>query len=364
MDVHAQRSARHWWQRPVTLALIIGVGLLLLLLWNLLDVFLLGFAGVLFAVLLQGCAAWLARKTPLPYGAAVAIVVLLLLGLLAADLAYMGPHVASQVDDLFGKLDTAVADIRDRIGNYHWGRLLLERLPGVGEVLSGRGDTLGTVSNIFQTTFGALGSILIIFAGGVYMAVEPNLYTGGIVKLFTPGRRDYVRTVFREIGHTLWWWLIARLIAMALIGILTGVGLWFFDVPLPFTLGTIAGLLTFIPNIGPTLALIPPVLLALQQDPMTAVWVAVYYVALQFVESYFITPVLQRQAVSMPPALLLLAQVAFYLIGGILALALTTPLCATVLTLVRRTYVNDQLHDVHTRKRDVKAAGVPSPDGR
>lgn len=135
------------------------------------------------------------------------------------------------------------------------------------------------------------------------------------------------------------WWLVGKLLSMSIVGLLTTAGLWLLGVPLALAFGLIAAALTFVPNIGPVLSVVPPALLALTDEPRVAAYVVALYVGIQTVESYAITPIIQRRTVSLPPALTITAQVALGFLVGALGVAVATPLTAAVMTIVRVLYV-------------------------
>jgi predicted PurR-regulated permease PerM len=126
---------------------------------------------------------------------------------------------------------------------------------------------------------------------------------------------------------------------MAIVGVMTTLGLWLLNVPLALAFGLIAAALTFVPNIGPVLSVVPPALLALTDGPWTAAYVVALYLAIQTIESYAITPIIQRRTVSLPPALTITAQVALGLLVGPLGVAVATPLTAVATTAVNVLYV-------------------------
>jgi predicted PurR-regulated permease PerM len=113
--------------------------------------------------------------------------------------------------------------------------------------------------------------------------------------------------------------------------------------PLALTLGLLAGLLSFIPNIGPILSFVPAGLLAIPQGFSQVLYVGLLYIGIQTVESYVITPPMQRRMVSLPPALTISAQVILGVLFGFLGLLLATPLAAAVLVLVKMLYLEDVL---------------------
>lgn len=130
---------------------------------------------------------------------------------------------------------------------------------------------------------------------------------------------------------------------MAVIGVLTGFALWMIGVPLALMLGLLAGVLNFVPYIGPLLSFVPAALLALMQAPPLVVWVLALYVAIQALESYLVTPLVAQRSVSLPPALTITAQVLLGVVFGWLGLLLATPLTAVVLVLVQMLYLEDVL---------------------
>jgi len=131
--------------------------------------------------------------------------------------------------------------------------------------------------------------------------------------------------------------------AMSVVGVLTWLGLWLVGVPLAPILGLIAALLAFIPNIGPIIAAVPAVLLALSDGPTMALQVVGVYVAVQALESYAITPLIQQERVSLPPALIISTQLLMGVLFGVLGLALATPMAALGLTIIREAYVGRYL---------------------
>ncbi len=329
-------------------AITVAVVLVLLLIWKAFHVVLLVFAGVLFALFLHGIAGWIERHTPLSHGLALAAVLVTLVLLAAAAGWFAAPRVSHQVDRLTETLPRAAARLRDEIHRTRWGDWLLARTSDLGDRLgsaSAAPDFLASATGVASATLGALVDLVIVLFLGVYLAAEWRLYRDGLVRLIPPGRRDRAREVLGELGQTLSWWLVGRFSSMAVIGVMTLVGLWALSIPLALTLSILAALLTFIPNFGPIVSVVPPALLALEQSPTRALWVLALYAGIQTLESYLITPLIQRRAVRLPPALLILSQVLIAVLTGLLGLVLATPLLAAALVLIQTLYVEDVLGD-------------------
>jgi predicted PurR-regulated permease PerM len=132
-------------------------------------------------------------------------------------------------------------------------------------------------------------------------------------------------------------------VSMVEVGTLIAVGLWLLGVPLALTVALLTAALGFIPNIGPVVSAVPAVLLALTQGPAQALYVALLYLGVQSFDGYVVTPLVQQRTVSLPPALLLLAQVLLGVLLGGVALTLATPLAVVALVLVKKLYVEGVL---------------------
>ncbi len=195
------------------------------------------------------------------------------------------------------------------------------------------------------TSLGLVANLGVIFFMGLFFAVNPPLYRDGFTKLFPIDRRERVVEVMDKMGESMFAWLNGRFISMAITGVGTGLGLWLLGVPMPITIGIVTALLTFIPNIGGLIALSLAMIMALTQGPTTVLWVVVVYGLLQLVESNIITPIVQQQKTSIPPALLLGFQVILGAITGFLGLLVATPLLAAALVGTREVWVRDILGD-------------------
>jgi len=316
-----------------------GVALFLLLLWHAADVLLLVFAAILLAVALRGLSERVGRVTNLSEGWSLALVSLVLLSALAGAVLLLAPRIAAQVDELADTLPRAFGALVERANSYGWARRLMAEVPLPAELIRGGGGVLARVTGVFSTALGSLVNAAIILAVGAYLAADPRLYTSGLLRLVPPAGRARAREVLTQLGSTLRRWLVGRLVLMAANALLTWVGLSLLGVPLALTLGLLAGLLNFVPNVGPVAAAVPAVLLALTQSPEQAVYVLLLYVVLQSVDGYVFTPLVQKRTVALPPALTITAQVLFGVLLGGAGVVLATPLTAAALVLVRTLYV-------------------------
>jgi predicted PurR-regulated permease PerM len=324
--------------RPLLMALVVAG--LVLLAWRLVDVLLLCFGGVLIAVLLRHLAQGLARLTGMPTGASLAAVALGLVALAAAFVLSVGPQVAAQFEQLWQTLPRALQGFRDFVARYDWGRDLLEAggPPRPGTLLNLATGLLGTV-------FNAVTDALLVFVVALFLAADPETYRRGLLRLVPPARRPRATEILDALDGGLWHWILGQSIAMLCIGAVTAAGLMLLGIPLALALGILAGLLNFIPYLGPILSGAPAVLIAFAQSPADALCTLLFYVALQSFEGYVLTPMVQRRAVSIPPALGILAIVGLGTLFGAYGVLFATPLLLVAMILVWTLYVEDALGD-------------------
>lgn len=319
-----------------------GIVTVMALLWLALDVMLLGFAGVLLAVLLRALANWLARHTPLAQGWAVLVAVVLLVLLVGVSLWFSASRVVREAETMARFLPHVAENMRQRLLLYEWGEWLVQQIDAI-DWSSRRIDVLGKTTGALSSVFGTLVNLLIVAFLGLYLAVQPELYLKGFIRLFPVPRRERIREVLLEIGRSLQWWLVGILLSMTLIGVVTGTGLWLLGVHFPLALALLAALLAFVPYIGPVLSAIPALLVSAGQGTEYVLYVALLYLGIQTVESYLLSPVIQQYTVSLPPALLLFGQITLGIMLGGMGVVLAAPLTVVAVVAVRMLYIEDVL---------------------
>jgi predicted PurR-regulated permease PerM len=122
---------------------------------------------------------------------------------------------------------------------------------------------------------------------------------------------------------------------MVVVAVLSLIGLLSLGIPLALAQAILAGLLNFVPNLGPTISVIIPVAIALLDEPWKAVAIFVVYFLIQQFESSLLTPYIMAQQVSLLPAITLIAQVFFTTFFGFMGLLLALPL-----TVVFKVWIN------------------------
>jgi len=328
----------------------VGIALIVLLLTGLLgmafSVFLRVMAALLIALPLRAGADWLHRHVRLPEWLALLLVILLVLGLLTGIGWLFSARIGAQVGQLRQQLPAAYQTLQTRALHTNWGQWLAQENIDLSKVMGGGSVWVGRATGVFSSTIGVLADLYVIVFLALFFAIQPKLYRAGLVMLVPKPGRDRATEVLDKVSSTLVKWFLGQLFSMVMVGLLSALGLWALGMPLVATLALFAGLITFIPNLGPLLSMVPAVLVAFfNGGPQMALYVVLLYLGVQALESNVLTPLAQRSLIAMPPALIFIAQLVIGSFAGILGLILATPIMAILIVLVKMLYVHDVLGD-------------------
>ncbi|CAO3421111.1 AI-2E family transporter [Azospirillum endophyticum] len=310
--------------------IVAGVAALTIFLWKISGTLLLIFTGVLFAILLQRLTGYVQRATGLGHGWSLAIVLFLLVALIGGGIWLMGTSMSAQLGQLQEQVTKAMGMLPDG-----WRERIMEQ--------GKEWPWMNQLSSFASGLAYVVGDAVVVMFAALYLAASPGVYQRGVVLLVPPRGQKRACEVMDVAGESLWKWLIGQLVAMAAVGTMIAVGLWLLGIPSALALGIVAGLLEFIPLVGPFLAAVPALLIGFAQSPQDALWVAGLYLVIQQVEGNLITPLLQKRVVDLPPVVTIGAIAAGGVLFGIMGMFLATPLAVVVLVLVNLLYIEDEL---------------------
>ncbi len=337
----------------ISAGIFIPIILILLLFGVAFKVLLLILAAVLVASLFRGIAGYIHGYLKIPMGWSLLASVILVIGFFALAGILIAPQVSEQINQLAEKFPETVKSAKEQLNQSILGRQLVEQIPeDPRSWLQEKSGVLKQSMGVFSATFGVLADVYVIFFIGMFMMAQPTPYRKGVVSLVPLPHRGRAQEVLDKLGSTLQRWVAGKLFSMLVVAVLSSLGLWILGVPLALALGLIAGLLSFVPNFGPLVALIPAVLVGLMQGTDTALYVALLYIGIQAVESNLITPMVQKQMVYLPPAVILISQVLLGILVGGLGLILATPIIAITMVMINMLYVEDVLGDKSTGEEE------------
>jgi predicted PurR-regulated permease PerM len=386
-----------------TAALVIAIYLVARLLWFANPLVMVTFLGVLFGLAVEAGVDKLERFR-IPRGLGAGMIVLGFFGLLVGIGAMMAPTIREQSGVLRQRIPEAVDRIEEWINRRQAGFLgtIFGRVAGIPAADSAAADTAGglvpsvvgatvaatettqgrppldtvrpapdsgdvsapsasetlrsrlgqQLSSATQYVFPFLSQTIAVFAGiiliifiAIYIAADPDTYHRGMMHLFPHHMRTRAGEVLSAIAIVLRRWLVTQLIAMTVIGTVTTIALLILDVKAAFALGLIAGLMEFIPTVGPLLSAIPAVAMGFLDSPQKAVTVALLYMGIQFLENHLLIPMLMKGGVDVPPVMTILGQALFTLLFGFLGLMVAVPALAASMVAVKMLYVERVVGD-------------------
>jgi predicted PurR-regulated permease PerM len=310
------------------------------LIWALADVLLLGFAAVLFAIILRSIAGPIERHTPIRAPWSLVVAGLLVTAAAGSFFYLLGAQVYSQASSVAEKFPDVLSSFGERLGVDDLPKRIFEQ----AEAFAGRSTFAERIVGYTSGVLSALASFVLVIMAGVYFAARPQQYRNGALKLLPKGVQADAGSALENVGNALRLWLLGQIISMTMVGTVTTIGLYVIGVPSALALGVLAGLSEFVPLVGPIVSAVPAVLIALAEGGTMVYWVIGLYIVVQQIESNLIMPLVQRKVVDLPPALTLFSILGFGVLFGPLGLLLGTPLAVAAYVLVKQLYIRDALH--------------------
>ncbi len=327
--------------------------------WTVYTAVLLVMLAVLIAIMIHAPARLLSRW--IPFRVSFALVVVLFLSAVAGVFIAVIPQIVDQISELARQLPAAVtalsawleqtmdpgtegtSDLPERINQQ------------IGEFI---GRFVPLAFNLIAVLFGMFAVLVL----AIFLAAQPEVYRSMLLSVFAPGTREKVERIYDEAGRNLRLWVIGKAFTMLGVGIFTYVGLVFFEIPGALALAALAAVLEFIPNFGPTIAAAPAVISAFLISPMTALYVTIFYIVLQQIQSALTVPLVERRAVNIPSAALLAWQLMLALGFGLLALFVATPLLSVIVVTVRILYYEPAQEIYAMDRREEGLPSAPAPE--
>jgi predicted PurR-regulated permease PerM len=327
---------------------VVAFASLLLFTWAFAATLFLIFAGVLLGVTLNAMTHLLGRLVGWPHWLRLAIVCLVSAGLLSGAIFLGGTTIAEQAAALSDTIKSQLVNVKaflDRNG-IDTSYLDLAKpasgssapttpsLPGADALASSGGAIVSQTLKLLLGTLSAVGNFFIVIFLGLTFAAQPSVYRNGLLYLAPAKHRARATAIIDKISDTLERWLIAQIVVMTAVFAVTWLGLAIIGIPGSFILGIQAGLLAFIPTVGAIVAGVIVVLASLSSGWIATASAFGLFLGVHALESYILTPILQRQALDIPPATLFAFQILLGIVFGLWGISLALPLMAIVKVLI------------------------------
>jgi predicted PurR-regulated permease PerM len=335
---------------------IVAFAALLLFTWYFATTLFLIFSSMLLGVALNAMTNLLGRVVKLPHSLRLTIVCLVLAGLLSGVIFLGGATIAQQATALSGTIKSQLVNVKAFLEKNGIDTSYFElgnatpttadspapataaptphNLPSAGTLASSGGAIVSQTLKLLLGTVSAVGNFFIVLFLGLTFAAQPSVYRNGLLFIMPARHRGRATIIVDRIGETLERWLIAQIATMTAVFFVTWIGLKIIGIQSSFILGIQAGLLTFIPTVGAIIGGLIVVLASLASGWVAAASAFVLFLGVHALESYILTPIIQRQALDIPPATLFGFQILLGVVFGIWGLALALPLMAVMKVMI------------------------------
>lgn len=356
--------------RAALIAVSLWVGFQLL--WSVYPLVFLVFLGTLFGLAVASAVDVLERFH-IRRGIGSALIVFSVVAALGGTLAWTGPTLIDQSKELQTQVPAALEKLQDWVDDRRGGVLAtviksaaapapgapvtaqpVPRTAAERRAAAAQADTAALPStaikkkatdlmvgaskylfSFLSSTLTILGGVVLMIFLAIYIGAEPEVYRGWILSVVPAQHRAQMRLVLGEMSNVLRKWLVTQMIAMLVIGLASMAVLLIMGVKAPYALAIIAGLMEFVPTVGPLISAVPAILMAFTDSPQLAAYVAIAYWGIQFVENNLLIPFLMRGEMDLPPAITIVAQGLMTIVFGFIGLMVAVPLTAAVLVPIR-----------------------------
>jgi predicted PurR-regulated permease PerM len=335
---------------------VVAFASLLLFAWYFAAALFLIFAGMLLGVALNAMTNLLGRVVTLPHSLRLTIVCLALAGLLSGVIFLGGTTIAQQATALSDTIKSQLVEVKAFLDRHGIDTSYFElgspatgngsaasaspsatpprNLPSAGTIASSGGAIVSQTFKLLLGTLSAVGNFFIVIFLGLTFAAQPSVYRNGLLYLTPAAHRARATVIVDRISDTLERWLIAQMITMAVVFAVTWLGLAIIGIPGSFILGIQAGLLAFVPTVGAIVAGLVVVLASLSSGWVATASAFGLFLGVHALESYILTPIIQRQALDIPPATLFAFQILLGIVFGLWGISLALPLMAIVKVMI------------------------------
>lgn len=333
----------YWDIRVTTLFKIASVGLLFLFFYIVRDIIAIIFASLILAAVIDPIADW-CEKRHIPRALGVLAIYAVLLGivimvaiLLVPPLLGQMSEFASSLTNLFSRFFEQIASLKE-FGERYGVLDNIER--GLSALESGFTRAAGSVFSTISGAIGSMVSLIVFLVISFYLVVEEGALKQ-MARVIAPEQHHlFLSQLLVKMQLKIGAWLRGQIFLSLIVGLMAYIGLLILGVPYALVLGLLAGLLEFIPYIGPILSAIPAVLLAFSISPFKAGLVLALYFVIQQVENNILVPKVMQKAVGINPVISVIAVLIGARLAGIMGVLFAIPVITALDILASELFPN------------------------
>jgi predicted PurR-regulated permease PerM len=324
---------------------------------------------VLLAAALDPIVDWVRRRSRFSRAGTVLGVYVIFTILVALLLLLVVPAAIDELTELSERAPALLADIRTTVQGLEPEvlRTALTRMIEAAEkaLASGPTDAVPDPEVIVQaglTAAEALISVITVLSLTFFWLIGRETMQRFAMALLPADQRAGVRDAWNIAEARLGLWVRGQLTLMVAIGLVTTIAYFILGLENALVLGVIAGIAEVIPIVGPAIGAIPALISAtISGGPELALLVAVVYVVIQTVEGNILVPMVMKNAVGLPPFLVIVALLVGAAVAGLTGALLSIPVTAVIVVILERVQARDEPVALHSIEG--QTAGAEAPDG-
>ena len=272
------------------------------------------------------------RGVPRPVG--LAIIFFGIVALVVVLLVVFVPLVVDQAQQLAAHLPEIYQRNLDQLRRNGYGHIALAVQNGVASLAASSGTAartaFGSALNFVRALLSVFGALVLTF----YMAMQQQQLKFNALELSPPRHRPRIARLLRTTKVRLGQWLRGQLLLGLVIGVVSYGGLLVLQVKFALVLALLAGVTELIPVVGPIIGAIPAVIVALADEPVKGLWVALTYIAIQQLENHLLVPRIMANATGLNPITVIVAILIGAKLAGIVGVFVAVPASIIVQVLV------------------------------
>jgi putative permease len=310
-------------------AFAIAIVVLFLFLRTVITAVLIFLLAIVFAIIINAPVTWLEKKK-FSRGLATLLVFLMIFLVLGLFSWLVIPIVSVQFKNLISNLPVYVEKIEKLLSTWRAEYFPWIKKPAneIAPHVSSVTDTLWKIGGYSISLLGSFLLFLVLVSLTAYMVIYPRPLLRFYLSLFSNGQRDKAENAFVKSSVMLIGWMRANLIGGAIQGISAVIFLSIMNVPGAWVWGILALFAQMIPRIGFFIMSIPPTLVALSISPLTALWVFVFYLALDEILGDLVMPKLRSSSMNLHPVSIMFFLLTMGAAFGFMGILLSTPMAA------------------------------------
>lgn len=299
------------------------------------------------------------EKIKIPRSLAILLIYLAILLVIGAAVYLIIPPIINEAKELgnnlphyINKTSNLIFNLQNYTDKNNWP---IDLQATINNLTAGlQSSTQGLIETI-SNFFGGLFSFFIILVMTFYLTLEQDGLKKSVAAFLPLKNRQRLLKTLDQIQQKISWWFRGQLALCVIIFLMTYMSLSIFGMKYALVLAIIAGLAEIIPYLGPTIAAVPAIFIALVQSPVLALFILLVYIIIQLVENNILVPKIMQQAIGLDPIISIVALMIGFKLAGILGAILAIPASTALMVIAKDLLLSHSTQHITHNKAKYKS---------